>query len=102
MVRQASLFSQLLKLAPRTEFGGLVSQHGAEKGAKGFTCWNQFVAMLFCHLGHADSLRENLLRAGLLAWASWFTWVSAGPPSTRPCPTPTATVPRACTRISSG
>jgi hypothetical protein len=58
MVRQASLFSQLLKLVPRTEFERLVRRHGAEKGAKGFTCWNQFVSMLFCHLGHADSLRE--------------------------------------------
>src|SRR5438477_13029716 len=25
---------------------------------KGFTCWTQFVSMLFCQLGRADSLRE--------------------------------------------
>ncbi|HQQ11503.1 MAG TPA: IS4 family transposase, partial [Synergistales bacterium] len=31
---------------------------GAEKGAKGFSCWDQFVSMLFCHLGQARSLRE--------------------------------------------
>jgi hypothetical protein len=30
----------------------------AEKGAKGFTCWQQFVAMLFSQLGKAQSLRE--------------------------------------------
>ena len=58
MVRHASLFSQLLQQVPRREFEQLVRQHGAEKAAKGFTCWTQFVAMLFCHLGHADSLRE--------------------------------------------
>ena len=58
MVRQASLFSQLLRQVPRSEFDHLVRQHGAEKWAKGFTCWTQFVAMLFCHLGRADSLRE--------------------------------------------
>ena len=58
MVRQASLFSQLLQQVPRGEFDQLVRQHGAEKGAKGFTCWTQLVAMLFCHLGRADSLRE--------------------------------------------
>ena len=58
MVRQASLFSQLLQQVPRDEFDQLVRQYGAEKGAKGFTCWTQFVAMLFCHLGRADSLRE--------------------------------------------
>ena len=58
MVRQASLFSQLLRQVPRDAFDQLVRQHGAENGAKGFTCWTQLVAMLFCHLGRADSLRE--------------------------------------------
>ena len=36
----------------------LVKKHNAERNAKGFTCWTQFVSMLFCHLAHADSLRE--------------------------------------------
>ena len=58
MVQQASLFSQLLRQVPRNEFDQLVRAHQAEKGAKGFTCWTQLVAMLFCHLGRADSLRE--------------------------------------------
>ena len=30
----------------------------AERHAKGFTCWDQFVAMVFCQLGQAKSLRE--------------------------------------------
>ncbi len=58
ILRKPSLFSQLLQHFPRTEFDRLVRKHGAEKAAKGFTCWTQFVAMLFCHLGRADSLRE--------------------------------------------
>ena len=58
MVKTASLFSQLLQHFPRTEFAALVKKHGAERGAKGFTCWTQFVAMLFCQLAQADSLRE--------------------------------------------
>jgi hypothetical protein len=58
MVRHASLFSQLLRLVPRGQFDKLLHEHGAEKGAKGFKCWTQFVAMVFCHLGRADSLRE--------------------------------------------
>ena len=33
-------------------------EHRAERPARGFTCWGQFVAMLFCHLGRAQSLRE--------------------------------------------
>jgi Domain of unknown function (DUF4372)/Transposase DDE domain len=57
MVQTASLFNQLLQHFPRTEFGALVKETKAERHARGFTCWTQFVAMLFCHLAHADSLR---------------------------------------------
>src|SRR3970282_2738899 len=56
--RFCSMFSQLLKLFPRTEFQMLVKRTSAERHARGFTCWGQFVAMLFCQLGRAHSLRE--------------------------------------------
>jgi len=42
----------------RLEFEQFVRQHKAERHARGFTCWGQFVAMLFCQLGQAQSLRE--------------------------------------------
>jgi hypothetical protein len=58
IVQVASLFNQLLQHFPRTEFAALVKKRDAERAAKGFTCWSQFVAMLFCQLGRADSLRE--------------------------------------------
>jgi hypothetical protein len=58
MVPVASLFNQLLQHFPRTEFAALVRRHKAERGAKGFTCWTQFVSMLFCQLSQADSLRD--------------------------------------------
>jgi hypothetical protein len=58
MKRFSSIFSQLLQLFPRLEFEHAVKQHQAEHGAKGFTSWGQFVAMLFCQLGRAHSLRE--------------------------------------------
>jgi|TARA_B100000315_G_scaffold82460_1_gene75591 hypothetical protein len=58
MVRTASLFSQLLDVFPRLEFQKAVRDHKAEYYAKGFTCWDQFVAMLFCQLAQAHSLRE--------------------------------------------
>jgi Domain of unknown function (DUF4372)/Transposase DDE domain len=53
-----SVFSQLLKLFPRQDFEKLVAKHRAERHARGFSCWQQFVAMLFCQLGRAQSLRE--------------------------------------------
>ena len=58
MIQAASLFNQLLQHFPRAEFAALVRKHNAERGAKGFTCWAQLVAMLFCQMAHADSLRE--------------------------------------------
>jgi hypothetical protein len=47
-----------LQLFPRLEFELATRKHSAERHARGFTCWGQFVAMLFCQLGHAKSLRE--------------------------------------------
>jgi hypothetical protein len=52
------MFSQILKLFPRTEFQALVKRTYAERHARGFSSWGQFVAMLFCQLGRAHSLRE--------------------------------------------
>jgi len=58
MNRFSSIFSQLLQLFPRLEFQQLVVMTKAERHAKGFSCWSQFVSMLFCQLGRAHSLRE--------------------------------------------
>jgi len=57
-MRFVSVFSQLLQLFPRVEFQRAVKVHRAERHARGFTCWGQFIAMLFCQLGRAKSLRE--------------------------------------------
>lgn len=56
--RFCSIFSQLLQLFSRIEFQQAVKQTKAERHARGFTCWGQFVAMVFCQLGRAHSLRE--------------------------------------------
>ena len=53
-----SIFSQVLGVFSRAEFEHAVVQHGAEHHARGFSSWSQLVAMLFCHLGRAQSLRE--------------------------------------------
>ena len=58
MIRVSSIFSQTLQLFSRREFERAVVEHRAERHASGFSCWGQFVAMLFCHLGRAQSLRE--------------------------------------------
>jgi hypothetical protein len=67
MVRSASLFSQILSLIDRHAFAALGKELKAEKAAKGFSCWDQFVAMLFCQLAQARSLRE--IESGLKSCA---------------------------------
>lgn len=58
MSKVSSIFSQVLQLFSRLEFQRAVAEHKAERHARGFTSWGQFVAMLFCQLGQAQSLRE--------------------------------------------
>lgn len=58
MNRFMSVFSQILHLFSRLEFEQAVKATKAERHARGFSSWSQFVAMLFCQLGRAKSLRE--------------------------------------------
>ena len=65
MNRVSSIFSQILQLIPRLAFEAKVREHKAERHARGFNSWTQLIAMLFCQLGHAQSLRE--ITGGLAA-----------------------------------
>jgi len=56
--RFCSVFQQILKLIPRVEFQQLADRHGSDRRSKGFSSWSQLVAMIFCQLGRAQSLRE--------------------------------------------
>jgi len=56
MNRVCSIFSQILQFVPRLEFEAAVQK--AKHRDHGFASWDQFGAMMFCQLGHAQSLRE--------------------------------------------
>ena len=58
MKASCSMFSQILKLIPHTDFEHLVKETGAEYRSKGLSSWSQFVGMLLCQLVRAHSLRE--------------------------------------------
>ena len=58
MKASCSMFSQILKLIPRTDFARHVKETKAEHRSKGLSSWSQFVGMVFCQLGRAHSLRE--------------------------------------------
>jgi hypothetical protein len=54
--KSTNLFAQIIDLADRDAFRRIVRKHGGDRFAKGFTCWDQLVSMLFCQLGKAQSL----------------------------------------------
>ena len=79
MNRFSSIFSQILQLFPRLEFHNAVIKTQAERHARGFSCWGQFVAMLFCQLGRAHSLRE--ICSGLASCEGKLTHLGIKAPS---------------------
>jgi hypothetical protein len=59
----SSLFAQILQVMPRSRFMRLVMDAKAERHSKGFSSWDQFVAMIFCQFAQSKSLSE--IRDGL-------------------------------------
>ena len=57
-MRYCSIMNQLLQIFPRPEFEEEVKRTKAERHARGFSSWDQFVSMLFGQLADAQSLRE--------------------------------------------
>lgn len=58
MARESSTLSTLLKLVSRKRFDEFVQAHDGDKGSKGFSTWNQFVALVYGQLTGKRSLRE--------------------------------------------
>ena len=79
MTRFCSIFNQVLQLFPRVDFQKAVVDTRAERHARGFTCWDQFVAMLFAQLGRAHSLRE--ICGGLASCEGKLAHLGAAAPS---------------------
>jgi hypothetical protein len=100
MLQAASLFNQLLQHFPRTEFASLVKKHLAERAAKGFTCWTQFVAMTFRQL--ATLILYARSATGWLAVKA-NGCISASPtrPTNPPCRMPMSTVRRRSSKTCS-
>ena len=71
MTRFCSIFNQLLQLFPRTDFQRAVHATKAERHARGFSSWDQFVAMLFAQLGRGAFAARDSAAAWPAAKASW-------------------------------
>lgn len=53
-----NIFGQILDLFPKVEFLEVVLETQSTRGNKGFSSGDQFVAMMFCQSGQANSLQE--------------------------------------------
>ncbi|MGC8928429.1 MAG: DUF4372 domain-containing protein [Myxococcota bacterium] len=53
MNKYSSIFGQILEIS-KSEFYKAVRETKADYRVMGFSCWGQFVAMLFCQLGLAQ------------------------------------------------
>lgn len=53
-----NLFGQILQILPRLAFSRIANEYKVERNTKGFSSWDQYVAMLFCQFAQAKSLRE--------------------------------------------
>lgn len=58
-------FRDLMKGLPRGSFEKIVEQQGNDKYSKGFTSWDQLIAMVYAQVSGCESLRE--LKAGFNA-----------------------------------
>lgn len=58
MVHRESLFGQLLKVLSKNVFSKSIAMLKSDKYVKKMSSWDLLVCMLYCHLGHARSLRE--------------------------------------------
>jgi len=55
------VFSQILSLASTTSFRTCVNRYNGNFKAKHFTCWKQFLCMVFGQLTQRESLRDTML-----------------------------------------
>lgn len=55
------VFSQLIELFPKYEFDKLVQYYKGNYKVQSFTCWSQFLCLVFGQLTHRESLRDIVI-----------------------------------------
>ena len=53
-----TIFAQLIEHLPHKEFQKCVARYSGDRNPRGFTCWDQFLAMAFAQLTYRESLRD--------------------------------------------
>ena len=58
MNRGRTVFSQLISFLPDREFRRCVERYQGDARLRGFSCWDQYLAMAFAQLTYRESLRD--------------------------------------------
>jgi len=53
-----TIFAQLAEHLPHKEFQKCVARYRGDSNPRGFTCWDQYLAMVFAQLTYRESLRD--------------------------------------------
>jgi hypothetical protein len=53
-----TIFAQLIEFLPHKEFQKYVARYRGDANPRGFSCWDQFLAMAFAQLTYRESLRD--------------------------------------------
>jgi hypothetical protein len=53
-----TVFSQLISFLPDREFRRCVARYGADRRLREFSCWDQYLTMVFAQLTYRESLRD--------------------------------------------
>src|SRR5712664_3121818 len=53
-----TVFSQLIQHLPEKEFQKCVARHDGDSNLRGFSCWDQYLAMAFAQFTYRESLRD--------------------------------------------
>jgi hypothetical protein len=61
MNKEKYVFSQLIELVSWTSFQTIVKRHHGEYKVKEFSCWKQFLCMVFGQLTHRESIKDTLI-----------------------------------------
>jgi hypothetical protein len=54
-----TVFSQLISFLPGREFRRCVERYQGDIQLRGFSCWDQYLAMAFAQLTYRESLRDK-------------------------------------------
>ncbi len=70
MAHSSTIYNQLLQLIPRHQFEKAVKAYDGDRYVKYFSCWQQFITLLYSQIRNKDSLRdiELSLRAQSNRW----------------------------------